>query len=80
MIIARGRGLVNGVDKSLAGAWDGGGFLWILFHGEKTQGKGKPREKGAEIEKERDDMMQCLIFGLITQYYGKRINFINRIY
>ena len=32
MIIARGRGLVNGVDKSLAGAWDGGGFLWILFH------------------------------------------------
>lgn len=23
---------------------------------------------------------ECLIFGLITQYYGKRINFINRIY
>ena len=58
MIIARGRGLVNGVDKSLAGAWDGGEFLWILFYGAKTPGKGKPREKGAEIEKERDDTMQ----------------------
>ena len=73
MIIARGRGLVNGVDKSLAGAWDGGGFLWILFHGEKTQGKGKPREKGAEIEKERDNMMQ--ICNISSRTFLRVLNF-----
>lgn len=73
MIIARGKGLVNGVDKSLAGAWDGGGFLWILFHGEKTQGKGKPREKGAEIEKERDNMMQ--ICNISSRTFLRMLNF-----
>ena len=73
MIIARGRGLVNGADKSLAGAWDGGGFLWILFHGEKTQGKGKSREKGAEIEKERDNMMQ--ICNISSRTFLRMLNF-----
>ena len=73
MIIARGRGLVNGADKSLAGAWDGEEFLWILFHGEKTQGKGKPREKGAEIEKEWDNMMQ--ICNISSHTFLRMLNF-----
>ena len=50
-----------------------GGFLWILFHGEKTQGKGKPREKGAEIEKEWDNMMQ--ICNILSRTFLRMLNF-----
>lgn len=45
----------------------------FFFHGEKTQGKGKPREKGAEIEKERDNMMQ--ICNISSRTFLRMLNF-----
>ena len=48
-------------------------FFGYFFMEKKTQGKGKPREKGAEIEKERDDMMQ--ICNISSRTFFRMLNF-----
>ena len=55
MIIARGRGLVNGADKSLAGAWDGEDFFGYFFMEKKR------RERGNREKKERKSKKNGII-------------------